>query len=198
MAVELQDDSFDFCDYSTPGIKKIQIADYTFYTQFNQDVTTKEITGFTITIPQTTMDNTYKSCNFTEAQKGQIQEQTLTIVQTKMSQDKQNVLKKLTDRDVVVMFLDGNNQGWLFNMRNAALSESQSQTGVASGENIYTLTIKGKSEYQVRRISDDYMEYQLDCSYCDCPDYYSELALTSNVGVTTIQECYVDDFDGSQ
>lgn len=198
MGVELFDDTFDFCDYSTPGIKKIQIADYTFYTPFNQDATTKEITGFTITIPQATMDNTYKTCNFTEVQTKQIQEQTLTIIQTQLDQDKQNVLKKLTDRDIVVMFLDANNKGQLFNSRIAALTESQSTTGIASGENQYTLTIKSKSDYQVRRIADDYMEYWLDCSYCDCPDYYAELALTSTVDVTTIQECYVDDFDGTQ
>lgn len=195
--MELYDDSFDFCDYNKSGIKKIQITDYDYFKPYYQDINTNQITGFEIYIPQYSMDNNYDLCSFTETSKGPIQEQTLTINQLQLDQDKQNVLKKLSNRNVMVMFLDQNNKGQYFSSRVAAMTESSSQTGSKQGENNYTIVIKSKSDYQIRRLADAYMDLYIDCDYCNCNLYASEIALTSTVGVSLIQNCLVGDFDGT-
>lgn len=195
MCIFLKD--FENCNYSVPGIKKIFLADYIFYTNYNID-SDGIITSFDFVPLQIELDHNYQASTQNEELVNKtLQRQDIGLSQTQLSYDKRLVLNQLRDRKLIAVIQDNNGKYQFFGELGIVLNSSTSTPNITGNLNSYTITMQSFSFNAVRELTQALGDSITDCVNCNCSDYTNELALVSIVPVSAIQNCLVSDFAGT-
>lgn len=188
---------FANCYYSVPGIKKIFLADYIFYTNYNID-SDGIITSFDFNPLWIELDNNYDASTQSEELVNKtLQRQDIGISQTRLSYDKRIVLNQLRDRKLIAVIQDNNDKYWFFGELGIILNTSTSTPNLVGNVNSYTITLQSFSFNAVRELEKTLGDSIGDCITCKCSDWYFVPVFSQTTSLADTQNCVVGDFGGT-
>lgn len=184
------------CEYNSPSIKRLQIADQYGYSGYTMN--TDEIIDSFNSVPlQVELEQDFNGSSQNEKlTNSTIQSQTLTLTQDKMDYSKRLTLRDLRDRKSQIVFQDKNGEYQFVGEQGAYLKEAQIDNNQST--NGYTLQIEAISRNSARQLTEVLgAEVAGTCPTCKCSDQYFVPVFSQTTSLADTQYCMVGSFGGT-